>query len=161
MSQTVILGIHSNVLGSANFSGGHAWITVTTNGLTKYYGLWPDGHPVTVNNGPGMDIRVGMEKNSKPKASRYYKLSDDQVKMLNSLLAKNVTWGYTHNCSSWAHDIIWKVVHEDVDADDWLWFTETPRELGKNIIVLEAKNPTSLLNPKDMTGQQDSSSSSW
>jgi hypothetical protein len=92
--------------------------------------------------------------------SRYYKLSAEQEKILDRLLITNVTWGYTYNCSSWAHDIIWKVVHEDVDADDYLWFVETPRELGRNILLLEVRNPTSLQKPKDMTaqGQQQPSS---
>ena len=75
MRHNVVLGIHSNVVGSASYTAGHAWITVTRNGLTKYYGLWPDEHPLTLDNGPGWDMRTGMERNSKPKASRYYKLS--------------------------------------------------------------------------------------
>jgi len=164
MSQNVVLGIHSNVLGQADFTGGHAWITVTRNGKTSYYGLWPDMHPNTPDNGPGWDVRKGMEKNSKSKASRYYKLTPEQTGLLERLLRKNVTWGYTHNCASWAHEIIWKVVHEDVDADDHLWFIETPRELGRNIRLLEKKNPTSLLKPKDLTkaqGQPSRSSSSF
>ena len=143
MLKNVILGIHSNALGGADYTGGHAWITVNRNGITKFYGLWPDDHILTINNGPGWDIREGFEKKSKPKASRYYKLSDEQIGILDKLLLKNVTWGYTHNCSSWAHDIIWKVVHEDVDADDYLWISETPRELGRNIRLLELKDPTS------------------
>ena len=72
MASDVVLGIHSNVIGNANYTDGHAWITVTRNGLTKYYGLWPDEHPATPNNGPGWDIRTGIERNSKPKVSRYY-----------------------------------------------------------------------------------------
>jgi hypothetical protein len=158
MANDVILGIHSNVLGDNGYTDGHAWITVTRNGITNYYGLWPDEHPAAPNNGPGWDIRKGMEQKSKPKASRYYKLNADQVTILDRLLLKNVSWGYTHNCSSWAHDIIWKVVHEDVDADDYLWIVETPRELGRNILLLEAKDPTSQYKPKDMTAQDKKSS---
>lgn len=160
MANNVVLGIHSNVLGNANYTGGHAWITVTRNGITKYYGLWPDGHPATPNNGPGWDIRTGMERNSKPKANRYYKLSAEQTKVLDQLLLRNITWGYTNNCSSWAHDIIWKVVHEDVDADDYLWFSESPRELGRNIRLLEAKDPTIQYKPKDTTSDKQQSSPS-
>ena len=121
MPQNTILGIHSNVLGRAGYTEGHAWITVTRNCITRYYGLWPDNHSLTSNN----------------------KLSAEQKKVLDRLLRANVTWRPTHNYSSWAHEIIWKVVHEDVDADDRLWFSETPRELGRNITFLEAKDPTS------------------
>jgi len=143
MPQNTILGIHSNVLGRAGYTEGHVWITVTRNGITRYYGLWPDNHSLTSNNGLGWNIRTGLERNNKPKASRYYKRSAEQKKVLDLLLRANVTWRPTHNCSSWAHEIIWKVVHEDVDADDRLWFSETPRELGRNITFLEAKDPTS------------------
>ena len=43
----VVLGIHShvdpNTEGSFNqFVDGHAWISVTRNGQTETYGLWPD-----------------------------------------------------------------------------------------------------------------------
>lgn len=47
------------------FTGGHAWISVTKNGTVTVYGLWPDEHPRTLDNGDGTDIRVGLEgKNS-------------------------------------------------------------------------------------------------
>lgn len=49
------------------------------------------------------------------------------------------------------------VVREDVDADDYLWFSETPRELGRNILILESSDPTSPSRPK--TGKVDESSS--
>jgi hypothetical protein len=159
MATDVILGIHSNVLENASYTEGHAWITVTRNGYTKYYGLWPDEHSSTVNNGPGMDIREGLEKNSKPKASRYYKLSTKQIKLLDKLLLENVTWGYTHNCSSWAHDVIYKVVKEDVDADDFVWFSETPQELGRNIKILEKGDPTTAHKPRDMSKNANTQSS--
>ncbi|MCB2263397.1 MAG: hypothetical protein LGR52_10770 [Candidatus Thiosymbion ectosymbiont of Robbea hypermnestra] len=153
MSQNVILGIHSDVLGGTGYIEGHAWITVTRNGITRYFGLWPDRNPAIPDNGPGWDIRQGVEREKKPKASRYYKLSIEQEKILDRLLRRNVTWSPIHNCSSWAHEIIRKVVHEDVDADDYLWFVETPRELGRNIVLLEAKDPTSRYRPKDLSAQ--------
>jgi len=160
MSQVTVLGIHSNVNGSAGYVDGHAWITVTSNGITEYYGLWPDNHPATSDNGEGTDIRVGMEQYDTPEASRYYRLSAAQEKLLDKLLMENVEWGYTHNCSSWAHEVIWKTVREDVDADDYLWAIETPRELGRNIAILENKSPTNIHKPKDMRNQQGSSSTS-
>ena len=151
------LGIHSNVT-SGGFTGGHAWISLSTGGMLKYYGLWPDEHPSTPNNGPGFDIRVGLEKTAKAAASRYYELSAEQEALLSKLLKANVTWGYTHNCSSWAHDIIRSVVKEDVDADEYLWFVETPRELGRNIRLLEAKDLTSRTKPKKANAAGGSSS---
>ena len=157
MEHNVILGIHSNVIGG-DYSGGHAWITVTHSGFTSYYGLWPDAHPAVPDNGPGWDVRKSMERNSKAKASRYYKLTPDQVRVLNGLLQTNVTWGYTHNCSSWAHGIIKKVVRENIDANDYFWFSETPRELGRSILGLEMQDPTNLHNPKDTAGAKQQSS---
>lgn len=147
MSQ-IILGIHSNVAGSdAGFTAGHAWLTLTQGGKTTYYGLWPDAHPRTVDNGDASDIRIGLEASAKAVASRYYKLSDAQAKRFNSLVKSNVHWFYTHNCSSWASDVVREVVGQDVDADDWFG-VETPRELGRNILLLEGKDPTSIFAPK-------------
>ena len=72
MPQSTILGIHSDRLGTAYYHDGHAWITVTRNGITTHYGLWPDSNPRTKDNGPGNDIRIGLEAQRHPKASRYY-----------------------------------------------------------------------------------------
>lgn len=143
----VVLGIHSNSAGSQDgFTSGHAWISVRVGSSTRYYGLWPDEHRITKDNGPGMDIRVGLERTIRAKASRYYLLSQSQRKKLVLKLRENVTWKYTHNCSSWASDLIYEVLGEDVDADDWLSI-ETPRELGRNILILEGKSPTSSHAP--------------
>ena len=144
----MILGIHSNVAGDEHgFTAGHAWLTITEKGKTIFYGLWPDAHPNTVDNGDDSDIRVGMEAGDKAAASRYYKLSDAQADHFNALMTANVAWRYTNNCSSWASEIVWAVVREDVDADDYLGI-ETPRELGRNILLLEQKDPTSIHAPK-------------
>ena len=106
------------------------------------------------NNGAGTDIRKNMEPIS-GKANRYYKLSAWQSQKLLNLLAKNTTWEKTNNCSSWASYIVTEVTGKDVDADDWLGF-ETPRELGKSIIELERKSPTTIIKPKELKG-----STSW
>jgi hypothetical protein len=154
----VILGIHSNVPASAAFTGGHAWISITEGGKTTTYGLWPDDHPRTPNNGPGWDIRVGMEPAVSPVANRYYKLSPTQALHVKRLIARNVSWNYTHNCSSWATDVVHAVIKEDVDADDWVG-VETPRELSRNILLLEKKNPTALTKPKPVV--RNPSTTSW
>ncbi|MEM6405533.1 MAG: hypothetical protein AAF669_02905 [Pseudomonadota bacterium] len=153
----VILGIHSNAFSAAVYSAGHAWITVTRGYNTQYYGLWPDNHRLTKNNGPGYDIRTGLEKNYTAAASRYYALSEDQAQSLESLLKRNVSWGITHNCSSWASAVVRFIIGEDVDADDFFGF-ETPRELSRNIILLEAKDPTTRQNPKSLIKPANSSS---
>ena len=162
-TKRVILGIHSNLDGAASspnyrdfndvlsqFTAGHAWISVTEAGITTRYGLWPDRHPRTKDNGSGSDIRKNMEPKL-GKANRYYRLSPWQTHRLLQLLMRNTTWAETNNCSSWASMIVYKVTGKDVDADDWLGF-ETPRELGKSINRLENKEPTSLSRPKDLKG---------
>lgn len=146
----MVLGIHSNVAGDANnYTTGHAWLTITHDGVTTHYGLWPDAHPNVVANGDASDIRVGMEASAKAAASRYYRLSDAQARHFNALMKANVTWRYTNTCASWAGEIVEEVVGENVDADDWAGF-ETPRELGKSILELEAKQPTSIISPKPL-----------
>ncbi|OMH29104.1 hypothetical protein [Motiliproteus sp. MSK22-1] len=153
----MILGIHSNVSGDeAGFTSGHAWISIRRGGKTTVYGLWPDAHPKTLDNGDKSDIRVGMESRSRPKASRYYKLSDAQSKHFNALMRANVGWTYTNTCSAWASDIVESVIGEDVDSDDYFGF-ETPRELGKSSEELEKKDPTSILSPKKLTKNPASS----
>lgn len=157
---TSVLGIHSNVASGAK-TGGHAWISITENGATKTYGLWPDDHPRTVDNGPGKDVRVGMEDHIKSAASRYYEISTEQLQQLKTLVARSDTWNYTHNCSSWASYVVKQVINVDVNADDMgLLGVETPRELGRSIRALEAKDPTTRFTPKDISGQQARSSAS-
>ena len=144
----MILGIHSNVAGGHHeYTAGHAWLTITENGTTTFYGLWPDAHPMVLDNGDGTDIRVGLEASAKAVASRYYKLSDAQARQFKALMKANVAWRYTNTCASWASEVAYEIVGEDVDSDDYLGF-ETPRELGRNILLLERKDPTSIYAPK-------------
>jgi hypothetical protein len=143
-----ILGIHSNVT-NGDKTGGHAWISLTENGATRTYGLWPDSHPRVVDNGPASDLRTGMEDRSKPAVSRYYLLSPRQLARLKTLIARHASWGYTNNCASWASETVSVVVGEDVSADDWgLLGAETPRKLGATLTQMEAKDPTSRFAPK-------------
>lgn len=140
----IILGIHSNVAGKdKEFSAGHTWLTITQNGKTTFYGLWPDAHPHTVDNGDASDIRVGLEASATAVASRYYKLIGAQAIHFDTLLKANVHWFYTHNCSFWVSNVVQEILGEDVDADDYFGI-ETPRELGRNILRLEKKDPTSI-----------------
>ena len=144
----IILGIHSTESSdNDSFTSGHAWLSITENGRTITYGLWPDRHPVTVDNGRGKDIRTGLENKMTAAASRYYRLSANQATMLNhSIRNKSVSWRITNTCAAWASAIVKEIIGEDVDADDYMGF-ETPRELGRNILILEKKRSTSLINP--------------
>ena len=97
----MVLGIHSNVAGSGeDFTAGHAWLTITHHGKTTSYGLWPDAHPRTIDNGEGSDIRIGLEASAKSAASRYYRLSEAQAKHFQALMKANVAWRYTNTCAS-------------------------------------------------------------
>lgn len=168
MSDDVILGVHSNVskgqidpeTGQAyGFDAGHAWISVTRDGKTTNYGLWPDEHPRVEDNGSGSDIRTGMEDGDTPAASRYYRLAPEQATKLDGLLKANETWGYTNNCSSWARDTVESVTGVHLNADDpgVLW-TETPRQLGDSIHRLEEKDQTSPASPTTPPPAKSSSS---
>jgi hypothetical protein len=167
MSDEVILGVHSNVRKGQidpetgqpyGFDAGHAWISVTRDGKTTRYGLWPDGHPSVDDNGDGSDIRTGMEDGDTPAASRYFRLTPEQASRLDGLLRANETWGYTHNCSSWARDTVEAVTGVRLNADDpgVLW-TETPRQLGDSIHRLEEKDRTGPTSPTTPPAARSSS----
>lgn len=144
-----ILGLHSNVV-SGNLTGGHAWITITRkdNGFTQSFGLWPDGHPRTKNNGKGTDVRRGMEP-ATGAANRYYSLTITQHNKLIRLINTTEHWFYTNNCSSWASEITYKTLRVHIDANDYFGI-ETPRELGENIRMIELADPTSKKSPKSV-----------
>lgn len=146
----MILGVHSNVAGDdRSFTDGHAWLTITHDGKTTAYGLWPDAHPRVINNGDKSDIRIGLEDGQTAAASRYYRLSDAQAKHFNALMQANVAWRYTNTCASWATEVVEEVVGEDLNADDYMGF-DTPRELGASIQAMEKKHPTSPHSPKPL-----------
>lgn len=153
MNDRVVLGIHSNVdpntQGSFNqLSDGHAWISVTRNGRTEVYGLWPDDHPSgRFDNGAGSDIRRGVERAAPAAASRYYELTPEQVASLEARLRENVTWGYGNTCASWASDTVGRVTGQTVSGSELLGLTDTPRELIQSIGELERARRTTPDNP--------------
>jgi hypothetical protein len=91
-----------------------------------------------------------MEDRDAPVASRFFRLTPVQAGLLEVRLSENVTWGYTHNCSSWARDTVAAVTGISLNADDpgALW-TETPRQLGEAIHQLEKQRQTSPVLPVD------------
>ena len=104
------LGIHSNAEPNAGFTSGHAWLSYTDNsGNIVNYGLWPDTHPMTVNNGPESDVRVGLEDGQNPLYSRYYELSSSQSKIFQDFIGTSDEWSYTHTCADWASDGVKKI----------------------------------------------------
>lgn len=153
MTGNVVLGVHSwvdpNIQSKGNkfdrFIDGHAWLTVSRNGEVSYYGLWPDSHPDIVRRGQGdpevTDIREGREAGYEATASRYYNLTPEQAKELETALKQNVTWSPTTTCAGWASDTVTSVTGNKLDATEFLSI-ETPRELVKTIRALEDKQAT-------------------
>ncbi|MGB8190800.1 MAG: hypothetical protein WCF67_02720, partial [Chitinophagaceae bacterium] len=70
-----VMGVHSNANPDAAALSGHAWVSITKDGKTDFYGLWPDTHPSIVqlglSNGNGSDVRTNVEKGVGV-YSRYY-----------------------------------------------------------------------------------------
>ncbi|MBN7138807.1 hypothetical protein A7A76_06735 [Lysobacter enzymogenes] len=146
-----VLGIHTNAGPGPNgepagLTDGHAWISVTRDGKTEVYGLWPNGHPRFANENPHPEsnIRKGIEvgRGFEPTASRYIELSPEQEKKLDAALKEKVTWGYTNTCASWASDVTEKVTGQRISASELLGATGTPRQLYESINELEKKQPT-------------------
>jgi hypothetical protein len=157
MPDNVIVGIHSsarqdpNLNSVDNLTAGHTWISVTRNGVTTNYGLWPDDHPRfrgTSENDPNRsDIRVGLEDGQRADASRYYQLTPEQATQLEQRLRENVTWGYTNTCASWATDTVSGITGQRVNGSELGGLTDTPRQTINSIRELERDRPTSLDNP--------------
>ena len=171
MEDDVILGIHSNVRNGTidpetgqrvdpAFDAGHGWLSVTRDGVTTNYGLWPDFSRAG-DNGEGHDIRTGMEDGDIPAASRFFRLTPEQVTALEGKLSENVTWGYTSNCSSWASETLTEVTGVRINADEplFLGIVETPRVLGESIHNLELRDRTSRTEPAETPTPSRSSNS--
>jgi len=141
--------VDPNTQGSFNqLIDGHAWISVTRNGRTEVYGLWPDDHPSgRFDNGAGSDIRRGVERGAPAAANRYYELTPEQVARLDARLQENVTWGYGNTCASWASDTVGRVTGQTVSGSELLGLTDTPRELIRSIRELERARRTSPDDP--------------
>jgi hypothetical protein len=158
----IILGVHSNVPADAGFTDGHAWLSVSRDGVVTNYGLWPDDHPRIVamglNDPAKSDIRIGMEDGQVAVASRYYKLSPKQVLLLEEKLKENVGWHYTNTCASWASETATEISKEYVDANDTLGF-ETPRKLTGTLLKLEKLRPTSIGNPRGIPDDANAATS--
>ena len=171
----LVLGIHSNTAvdssrnaagddsaASDGYTDGHAWISLNFVALGRSahtratFGVWPDAHPL-IQTSPSYssssevtDIRRGMEDRYTPSgvADRYARIDDAKIAALERHLEQNVEWSYTENCSGFAVDTWNKFVPNDrLDANDYLWFIETPRELGSSIRAKENEKATSVYSP--------------
>lgn len=165
MEDKVVLGVHSQISGQQDgsfneFIDGHSWISVTRNGKTEYYGLWPDNHQDVQDNGSGTDIRVGMEKHATADASRYYELTAKQTQQLEAALKENVAWEYTNTCASWASETAERITGERIEATEFLSI-ETPRQLIESLRGLERTHPTTSAEPRPAAEAPAKSSSSY
>lgn len=163
--ERVVLGIHTNTKPGAPLIDGHAWLTITRDGKTEAYGLWPANHPRFGNETtpPATDIRRGIENNFDATASRYYALSSEQLREFEAASREKVTWGYSNTCASWASDTVYRVTGERVIASEIGGLTDTPREIRESIDALERQQDTSRDAPRepvDAPKERGSSSSS-
>jgi hypothetical protein len=161
-TRKIVIGIHSNVDPDAGFTDGHAWISIydSDTGLTTNYGLWPDSHPRTPDNGDGTDVRIGMEDGYLSEHSRYVEITPDQLEDFEDFADNVDTWGYMHTCAEWATDAWSETTGEWVDPNDYFGY-ETPRMVSQSIIELEKKDPTSPGTPGNTGGQGAGGTSCW
>lgn len=164
--ERVVLGIHTNTLPGAGLTDGHAWLTITRNGRTEAYGLWPNTHPRFANEDPHppSDVRRGIENGFPATASRYYALTPEQARAFETAVAERVTWGYTNTCASWASDTAHRVTGERVNASELLGVTDTPRQIHESIGALEAHRATAPDRPQlpaDIEHDRSTSSGSF
>lgn len=136
----ITLGVHSNAAPGAGVTEGHAWVSLTKNGQTDFYGLWPDEHAAVTNNGTGTDIRTNIERGVGA-YRRFYPLTENQYQQFQILTAQNKQWSLSYNCSSWAEEVVTLLTNENVDASELLG-VETPRRMSTSIINLENASPT-------------------
>lgn len=160
--EQAVLGIHTNTLPGAPLIDGHAWLTITRNGQTEAYGLWPNSHPLFADEDPHptSNIRKGIENGFDATASRFYALTPDQLRVFESAVRENVTWGYTNTCASWASDTAYRVTGERVNASELLGLTDTPREIYDSIQALEKKRATTPDQPQPPADAERGSTSS-
>lgn len=152
-ARKIVIGIHSNVEPDAGFTEGHAWISIHDSDTeqTTCYGLWPDSHPNTPDNGDGTDVRVGMEDNHISKHSRYVEITPEQLEDFEDFADIVDARGYTHTCAEWATDAWLETSGEWIDPNDNFGF-ETPRMVSQSIKDLEANDPTSSGTPGSQGG---------
>lgn len=154
------IGIHSNAAEGDALTAGHAWLTLHfANGRSTSIGLWTNSlgdarrlisDPTGFLLGETFDVEWGWEdqKGYRPKASRYYRLTEGQARSATSILAASGNWRFTNTCASWATEVVRRLIGEDIPSTELAGATNTPRALGIAIRRLESKNPTSISMPR-------------
>lgn len=152
-SERAILGIHSSepvtncsIIPDCN-NWGHAWISVTDNGKTTYYGLWPDSHDEVkkrgLDNGTGSDVRINIEGGS-GQHNRYIPITKTQLATLESLIKRNFKYNFlTFNCSSFASYAYNTVTGEKINAQG-LSMIDSPCKVSESIEALNRTKPTEV-----------------
>ena len=160
--QRVVLGIHTNTEPGAPLIDGHAWLTITRDGKTEAYGLWPSDHPrfSQETSPPSTDVRRGIENEFEATASRFYELTPDQLRTFEAATREKVTWSYANTCASWASETAYRVTGERVNAAELAGLTDTPRQLRESIEQLERQRSTSHEAPRVPTETQPGRNSS-
>ena len=132
-----VLSVHSNAIGDANSTDGHAWLNMHfANGRHVSAGLW------TTSLGD-------LHRFVKDPTGLF---DPDTYDMMATS-----TWRYSHTCASWAREVVRRVTGEDLESAGFGGLTDTPSALGCTIVKLEAKQPTSLAHPRLVLGSPVSS----
>lgn len=150
-SERVLLGVHSsepvnNCSWDCN-NFGHAWISLTDNGKTTYYGLWPDWSSdikkLGLSNGASSDLRRNVENGSGDE-TRYYLLDKTQLARLDQFVNRYFEYDLTtYNCSSFAAEAVAITVGERLNViNDY--GNPTPCSLSKSINLLNKTKPTEV-----------------
>lgn len=160
---TGIIGIHSNVNSDAGLTDGHAWVsTSSVDGKIKNtYSLWPDNHPIfngTDPSGTVSDVRTNVELDAgyatkSGNIDFYTYATADQMKSLENFANEYDEWGYTNTCASWSSKAFTTATGIEINADDYLGITGTPRQISNSINEKGANTP---LKP-DLNEKEDSS----
>jgi hypothetical protein len=153
-----VLGAHSSKGPGADFTDGHAWITVTDfsqyPGKVTSFGLWPDGHALVIaeglNNGSDSDVRINLEELRYPGKvgvyNTYLFLNPTQKDDLAFYIYTPREWTTTFTCASWASEAVFNATGINISATDFVVFG-TPRAFGTSINTLESSRPSAALNP--------------
>lgn len=146
------LGIHSsepaNNCKNDCTNWGHAWVSLTEDGKTTYYGLWPDKHDEVkkrgLANGNGSDIRTGIESGFGENV-RFYLITQAQKTRFLEFLKRNLTYTwYSYNCASFASDIVFETVGERVSPNGPVEyaFKPMPCALSQAVSALNKAKPS-------------------
>ncbi len=157
----IVLAIHCDDDGADAWDDGHCFVTITVNGKTTAYGLWPDFNPdivgTALDNGKlGTDVRVNYpgDDPSAYDSHRYYELTEEQLKRFKAFVERKSYWTVSNTCAPFARDCVGYTTGEKLNADDWKHLgADTPIKLIESIEKAETSNPTTPDDPLPPTGK--------